>query len=283
MPVTRRAFYAGRISGNRVRLLVEAAEAAPDTFARDEELLVEHARTLDPRSFPRAVAHWRRLADQERFGLDAARQHDRRSLCVSPTWGGMVRVDGDLDPEGGAVVLAALGSLTDPAQLDPDDGRSPARRRADALVEICRRHLDLGDTPAAGGERPHVTVTIDLETLESRAGRRCELDSTGAITAEAARRLACDARITRVITRGGSQPLDVGRATRTIPSGLRRALLVRDAGCTQPRCTIPAAWCDAHHVRHWADGGPTSLDNLVLLCRRHHRGVHEGKQEVRRE
>lgn len=283
MPATRRAFFAGRISGSRVRLLVEAAEAAPDTFARDEELLVEHARSLDARSFPRAVAHWRRLADQDRFGRDAERQHERRSLCVSATWGGMVRVDGNLDPEGGAVVLAALGSITDPARLDPGDSRSPAQHRADALVEICRRHLDRGDGAVSGGERPHVTVTVDLETLERRAGRICELDATGAITADAARRLACDARITRVITRGGSQLLDVGRATRTIPPAMRRALLVRDGGCIQPRCTIPAAWCDAHHVVHWADGGRTGIDNLVLLCRRHHRGVHEGRRAVRRE
>ena len=274
MPATRQAFAQGELPGCRVRLLVEAAETAPETFTRDEEMLVEHARTLDACSFPRAVAHWRRLADQERFEWDAERQHDRRSLCVSATWGGMVRVDGNLDPEGGSVLLAALRSLTDPAQLDPVDRRSPAQRRADALVEICRRHLDRGGSAPVGGERPHVTVTVDLETLEGRAGERCDLDSTGAITAQAARRLACDAQVTRVITKGASQPLDVGRATRTIPVGLRRALLVRDGGCTHDSCTIPAAWCDAHHVRHWADGGPTRLDNLRLLCRRHHRTAH---------
>jgi hypothetical protein len=79
-----------------------------------------------------------------------------------------------------------------------------------------------------------------------------------------------------MVLAGDGQPLDVGRAVRTVPSAIRRALDVRDAGCTWKGCDLPPAWCDAHHIEHWADGGPTSLANLRLLCRRHHVAVHEG-------
>ena len=119
-------------------------------------------------------------------------------------------------------------------------------------------------------------VTIDLETLRGRAGGRSELEDAGPITAQAARRLACDAEVTRVITRGASEPLELGRRTKVVPPGLRRAIAVPDRGCTFPGCGRPPGWCDAHHVRHWADGGETSLDNLVLLCRPHHRAIHRG-------
>ena len=182
-----------------------------------------------------------------------------------------------MSPNAPAIVAdPALRSLADGGRPDPDDPRSAPQRRADALVELCRRHLDRGDSPISGGVRPHLTVTIDLEALEGRAGRTCEIDPTGAVTPQAARRLACDAGVSRIITAGESRPLDVGRTTRTIPAAVRRALESRDRGCHHPGCGMPPQWCDAHHIRHWADGGPTSLDNLRLLCRRHHRTAHEG-------
>jgi 5-methylcytosine-specific restriction protein A len=117
---------------------------------------------------------------------------------------------------------------------------------------------------------------MDLNALENRAGRSAELDEAGSISAEAARRIACDASVSRVITRGGSEPLEVGRRTPVVPAGLRRAVVARDRRCRFPGCDRPSPWCDAHHVVHWADGGETGLHNLVLLCRRHHRMVHQG-------
>ncbi len=198
---------------------------------------------------------------------------------MSPTLEGMVRVDGDLDPETGQTLLTALRAVQD---ADARDGggtpelRTPAQRRADALGEICRRFLDSPDRPLVAGERPHVTVTVGLEVLEGRSGHRCELDEAGPISPETARRWACDASVARVITRGRSQPLEVGRRTPVVPAPLRRAVVIRDGGCRFPGCDRPPGWADAHHVRHWADGGETALPNLVLLCRPHHRLVHHG-------
>jgi len=283
MPATRSAFLAGEVGESRVRLLVEARDTNSVAFERDEEMLITQARTLDARSFPRAIAYWRRLADHEGHFADADRAFQRRHLHASVSWDGIVRLDGNLDPESGATVITALRSFTDPARFDVADRRTPAQRRADALVEICRRYLDQADRPTVGGERPHLTITASLESLEGKAGHTCEVDPTGVITPEAARRLACDARVSRIITDGASQPLDIGRATRTIPPAMRRALNTRDGGCTHTGCGIPAAWCDAHHIQHWADGGPTSLDNLRLLCRRHHRAAHDHAPYPRRE
>jgi hypothetical protein len=211
-----------------------------------------------------------RKADRDRY--------DRRGLHVSATFEGMVRVDGNLDPETGQTLLTALRSVTDAWARNgsAEDSRTPAQRKCDALGEITRQWLDRSDRPVVGGERPHITVTLDLEALEGRAGRPCELDEAGTLAPDSARRIACDASVARVIVRGGSEPMDVGRRTPVVPASLRRAVVVRDGGCRFPGCDRPAPWCDAHHGRHWADGGETRLSNLVLLCRRHHRMVHDG-------
>jgi hypothetical protein len=151
----------------------------------------------------------------------------------------------------------------------------PRWRRHDALGEICRQWLDRGDRPSVAGERPHVTVTVASDALKDDARAASEMDHVGPIDAEAARRLACDASIMRVVMSGTSQPLDVGRRTPVIPPPMRRAVMVRDRHCRFPGCDRPQTWCDAHHVVHWADGGPTALPNLLLLCRRHHRLIHQ--------
>jgi len=186
----------------------------------------------------------------------------------------MVRLDGDLDPESGAVVITALGSLADPAALDSQDGRGPAQRRADALVEICRRHLDTSDRPRVGGEKPHLTITVSVDQLAARG--LADLD-TGPIPLETVRRLACDATLIPILTRDG-QPLTAGRRSRVIPPAVRRLLYQRDQHCTHPGCQVPARWCDAHHITHWAHGGQTDAANLHLLCRRHHRMAHHQQE-----
>jgi hypothetical protein len=187
----------------------------------------------------------------------------------------MVRVDGDLDPETGETLLTALRAVMDAeARSGSPDGRTAAQRRADALGEVCRGWLDAGDRPEVAGERPHVTVTVHSEALRAGSGTS-EMDQVGPVDPAIARRISCDAGISRVVLAGRSEPLDVGRRTPVVPPALRRAVVVRDRHCRFPGCDRPQAWCDAHHVVHWADGGSTALQNLILLCRRHHRMVHE--------
>ena len=195
-------------------------------------------------------------------------------------------MDGDLDPETGETLLTALKAVLDAESRSggESDGRTAAQRRADALGEVCRQWLDRPERPTVAGEKPHVTLTVAADVLNEE-GLGCvakrdldgtsELDHVGPVPPALARRVVCDASIRRVVLAGPSEPLDVGRRTPLVPPGMRRAVILRDRGCRFPGCARPHTWCDAHHVVHWADGGPTALPNLLLLCRRHHRMVHE--------
>ncbi len=273
MPVTRRALSTGQVSAVSASMLASAREASPPEFARVEETLVSAATSLPVRELHAALTYWREAVDRRGAVEDADRRRDARRLHVSPALDGMVRVDGDLDPETGQVVLTALRTVA-AASRSAADRRTAPQRRADALGEICHQWMDGANRASIAGERPHLTVTVDLETLEARAGRRCDLDDAGRLVADDARRIACDASVNRVIVAGGSAPVEMGRRTPVVPAAMRRAVVVRDRGCRFPGCDRPPGWCDAHHVVHWADGGPTALENLVLLCRPHHRMVH---------
>jgi hypothetical protein len=157
-----------------------------------------------------------------------------------------------------------------------------AARQADALVCMAESFLAHGAGALAGGERYQVMVHVDADTLPADgAGLRCELEDGPGVSAETARRLACDASRVCVHEDSEGNVLDIGRRTRQIPPAIARALRLRDRGCRFPGCT-QRRFVDGHHIVHWADGGPTSLDNLVLLCRCHHRAVHEEGFRVER-
>ena len=199
------------------------------------------------------------------------------SLRLCPLENGMLAIRGQLDPEAGAILTAALDPLSAPRPQGSNNGRDlrPAdQRRAQALIEVCRR------AAAAGGAAPattkaQVVVTIDLDTLKD-AIRGAGRTHTGAVLSPATvRRLACDASIIPMVLGSQGQPLDVGRTKRLVTPALLAALWARDKQCTFPGCGRPPQWCDAHHVRHWADGGHTALTNLTLLCAHHHTWVHQ--------
>jgi len=133
--------------------------------------------------------------------------------------------------------------------------------------------------PTTGGEPPHLTVTIDWNALRTELGVAL-LDYGRHLCASDARRWACDCKIIPIVLGGESEPLDVGRISRTVPLGIRRALVARGRGCAFPGCDRPPSRCDAKHVRHWVDGGDTSLCNCVLLCPTHHRHVHGTGWEI---
>jgi hypothetical protein len=276
MAETRRALADGELSMSAARILVAAREADPAEFRRCERELVEAARIHATNDLQRVAAYWRLAVQREHALGGEEKLRARRRLHASVTFLGMVRLDGDLDPETGETLLTALRAVLDAESRSQGGagGLTPAQRRADALGEICRQWLDSSDRPTVAGERPHLTVTVGPEALGGEAGGTGELDHVGPVDPATARRVACDASIRRVVMAGRSEPLDVGRRTPVVPPGMRRAVIVRDRHCRFPGCDRPHTWCDAHHVIHWADGGPTALANLVLLCRRHHGMVH---------
>src|SRR5260370_960577 len=157
-----------------------------------------------------------------------------------------------------------------------DDDRTPKQGRADAWVDLARRQLDGGQLPEVGGQKPHLMVTLDVSTLTKEPGSRAaELEWASPIPAETARRLACDCTITPILCGAESHQVEVAGSSRVIPPAMKRALIARDKHCRFPGCDMPPAWTDGHHIKHWADGGPHALWNLLLFCRRHHRLFHE--------
>jgi len=199
------------------------------------------------------------------------------SLRLCPLENGMLAIRGQLDPEAGAILTAALDPLSAPRPQGSNNGRDlrPAdQRRAQALIEVCRR------AAAAGGAAPattkaQVVVTIDLDTLKDAIRGAGRTHSGAVLSPATVRRLACDASIIPMVLGSQGQPLDLGRTRRLVTPALLAALWARDRGCTFPGCGRPPQWCDAHHVRHWADGGHTALTNLTLLCAHHHTWVHQ--------
>ena len=276
MDETRRAVEDGEVSMSAARVLVEAREIDPEAFRSVEGALVETARSHSVADLSKVAAYWRQAVEREaaKGGEEELRKH--RRLHVSRTFLGLVRVDGTLDPETGATLLAALRAVMDAEARSGAEGdeRTPAQKRADALGEVCRGWLDRPERPAVAGERPHVMVTVGAEVLRDHAGQPCEMEGVGPVDPEVARRIGCDASIRRVVIAGPSEPLDVGRKTPVVSSAQRAAVVLRDGHCRFPGCDRPPSWCDVHHVEHWADGGTTSLPNLILLCRPHHRAVH---------
>lgn len=175
-------------------------------------------------------------------------------------------------------IAAVIDSKAKP--LTGDDTRSVPQRQAEALADVCGYVLDHGDVPETGGRRPQLNVLIRLEDLEARC-RSAMLDFGGGLSPESLRMLACDAGVVPIVMNGKGQPLDVGRITRTIPDGLRRAVAARDRGCAYPGCGRPPSWCECHHIRPWEDDGETKLSNCVMLCKVHHRLLHHSEWIVR--
>jgi hypothetical protein len=306
----------GDLSAAHAAVLAAGTQDLPlHVTAEAEPVLVDAARRLDPPRLRRLLGHLRLVADPQSERDRAERRHQDRWVRLTPTFEGMVVIDGLLEPEAGQTPLAALESLARPHSAQDD--RSGGQRTADALAELARRQLEGGRLPQTGGVRPQLAVLVDLDSLQGRPGAVGGDTQAGALDPEACRRLGCDGAVTRVLvtrhpthhhqhhdhhghgdhgghhdpgsgqglaawlrtaaallppTLGGAptQPLEVGRTTRVVQPAQRTALAVRDGGCVFPNCDRPLSWCEAHHLWHWLDGGPTDLDNLALLCRTHH-------------
>jgi Domain of unknown function (DUF222) len=189
MPRTRRALEEGDISMSGARVLVQGRETDPEAFRGAEDTLVEAARVHSTGDLVKVASYWRQAVEREALLDSEERLRERRRLHASTTFLGMVRVDGDLDPETGETLLTALRAVMDAETRSGQvDSRSAAQRRADALGEVCRQWLDHGDRPEVAGETPHLIALVDAEALRDGTGTS-ELDHTGPVDPELVRRM----------------------------------------------------------------------------------------------
>ena len=293
VPAAADALTVGRITTGHASVLANGVSWLNQPAAALDDSLLEAAGRQSVDEFRATIAEWERIENGDTDGRQqAARQHRNRTFSWSIRHDGMVSLRGELAPDTGAMVTGALQALSEhlwrtederaPGPItgraaDSDRGRTTGQRNADAVVELARRATSPGGTADGSGGRPRVDllVAVDLDRLSRETtGSRCHTADGVALPAATVRRLACDAGVIPVVLGSNGDVLDVGRRTRTIPTAIRNALVVRDGGCTHPGCDRPVSWCDAHHVVHWSDGGPTSLENLVLLCSAHHHQHH---------
>ena len=288
LAATAEVFAEGRTGLRHVEVIARvlasrpAGRLSPDAWAGAEAQLAGKADQYTPHELQQWGTALVELLDQ-----DGEQPDDRPPARVNelfltrlPDGGGKVK--GRFDD---AAMFDAIAAVIDAhaTPLTAEDDRSAGERQAEALADVCGYVLDHAPSsvlPDAGGHRPHVNVLIRLDDLENRARAGC-LDFGGPIPPESLRMLCCDAAVVPVVLNGKGQPLDVGRATRTIPDGLRRAVAARDRGCAHPGCGRPPSWCEVHHIVEWELGGETKLSNLAMLCRVHHRQVHSTEWVVR--
>ena len=296
LPAISAAFENGQLSFSKVRALTRIAEPVNEPTLLE---LAHHATAAQVEKLVRAYRSVEGQVDSLAEREQAKTSHTARELTYYHDDDGSLVIRARLPAEEGAVVIQALNAAIDSQYSAGNDdaiNEDPAndvtavtsvnenrfaQRRADALITMAETALRHGPESQSSTERYQVVVHVTAETLATRDSGRCELDNGQRLAPDTARRIACDGSLLRITEDPSGNPLNIGRKTRAVPPAMQRALRSRDHGCRFPGCTHHRS-VDAHHIRHWANGGKTSLDNLVLLCRHHHRLVHEGGFGVER-
>ncbi|MDV8149618.1 HNH endonuclease signature motif containing protein [Arthrobacter sp. B10-11] len=292
--------------------------ATEGTAAKMEHALTRAAVEHDTDFVARVARQWTEAIDQDGSEPSEAELRQRQGVFLRPPRRGLQRMEIFATMEQSEHLLTAMNTATNP-RTQPGEGspgnpqqdleqRTRQQQLLDGLVGACKAGLATGILPAAGGLRPQVMVTIDYRDLLERLERVDQVDSadppgtgtpstatntgtgtgtrtgtftfTGPVTASTARKIACDADIIPVLLGSEGRVLDIGRTTRIFAPHIRKAITARDQGCAFPGCTIPAPWCEAHHITYWSHGGTTSTDNGTLLCSHHHHLIHKEQWHI---
>jgi hypothetical protein len=286
-PLTGLAALAGDLTPAHVDVIVKTMTAMPATVSEEdrtaaEKILIGVARAASPVEVKKAGDRILDTLDPDGPEPKDPPERPERELSFQEHRDGSATLKGKLDNLAYAQLRAALDPLAKPHSTKEEgcDTRSQWERHADALVDLVRLAMTVDEIPTHGGDRVHVAITVDYETLKSGIGTAM-LDYGGVITAAEARMLACDCKVIPTVLGTESEQMDLGRSKRIITTGQRRRLVMRDRGCAFPGCNKHAKHTEGHHIVFWILGGPTDLDNLTLLCERHHRLIHCGGWEVR--
>jgi hypothetical protein len=283
LPVLREALLDGALDPEHVDAILRVVKKIPTWTSGDTAEIVEKHLVEIAREAPASVVAKHGEMLLARIDADGVPPKEelaqpKNAFRYRRDAAGWMHFAGSIEPESAEELDAMLGALAKPDGAT--DERSTTQRLGDAFCDVVHHAIDSDTLPARGGEKPHLNLTMDYATLVKGVGT-ATLEGGAEISASAVRRIACDSQIVPMVLNGESVPLDVGRTRRLVSTKQRAALNARDAGCTFPSCGLPARWADAHHIKSWLDGGPTDLDNMVLLCRRHHRLIHHSEWTVR--
>jgi hypothetical protein len=283
LPHTADALARGVVSSEHVdvirKTLRDLPSLDPGQLAQAEELMVNQAGQDDPRVLARFGGRIRDIVDPDGPPpVDDEPVRPERELRRHMRRDGSMEFKGKLDAETAQLLEALLKPFekSDPGVVEH---RGHAERAGDALGDVLKMAANCPDLPTHNGLRTEVAFTVSLETLRDALDDAI-LPSDSYLAARDARRLACDAHVLPAVMDGPSKPLDIAVPAYVVPAHLRRALVLRDRGCTFPACDRPASVCDAHHIVSWLRGGPTQLENLILLCSHHHRLIHRSEWTV---
>jgi hypothetical protein len=282
LPLLRAAFVDGSLSLEKVRAVASVATSESD------ERFTTIAKAASAAQLQRICAAYRRVNRDESREADE-RRRARRGVTKRPVDDGLVRIVALLEADEAAIVFGAIGGRVEeawrrsrPAEEETNaEACAPdlASRRADALVELAAEGMEAGADPVMAGERVGVHIHVDAALLAGdRADGVCEIDGVGPVTRQLVERMLCDCQVTLAADFPHAS-IDLGRSQRTVNRRQRRALQRRDRGCRYPGCAM-FRFLHAHHVQPWEHGGPTDMDNLMLLCPRHHRLFHEGDYTI---
>ena len=274
LPKTREGFQNGEISPDNARIIAGAAQRGNI----DEQELAEIAKTQAPDKFAGTVRRHERDRSPDDGESKLKRQRSRRYARIKRDLDdGMMVLYGRFDPVTGARIETALSAKMRELWREEDPGNrvTSGQRMADALEQLLTGPR--GKTKNGRLQDVKLLLIADYDTL-NRQIEGARLGDGTPIPPGELRRLACDAQILPAIFAGRSQPMDLGQSRRTANGAQRAALIARDRHCVG--CGARAAWCQAHHIVHWADGGPTSVDNMVLLCSRCHHKVHDNDWQI---
>jgi hypothetical protein len=298
-----KAMREGWLSTAKAHVIARAVDGLPldhDLRTRGVQVLLDEATRLDATDLRKTARHLAAVVDPDGEDRRAEKDLDReeraahlhRRLTLTDDLAGGTWLTGRCTSEDAAWIKATLLPLANPhpnagPDCDPPtceipgcshDGRDPrdhGARMLDALVELCRRAQSLEVLPETHGATPRVSITLDYDDLLRGTGFATTVTGEQ-LSPATARRIACDAHLIPIVLGTNSEVLDVGRHQRLATAPLWKALVARDQHCRFPHCTRSPVMCHAHHLRHWIDGGPTDLENMVLLCSHHHRLLHAG-------
>jgi hypothetical protein len=286
LPLTAAALASGALTPEHVTEIQNVLSDAPNTvsaedLAESEEILVELARHAVPFSVRKAgqqlLAHWQ-VEGKKPKDDDREQANPVRKLKFRFDNDGQMHLHGVVDSETGARLKGMIEPMSGPESAD--DPRTLEERQGEAFADIVDIASRAPDLPAAGGDNGVAMVTVKLADLQRQAGTG-KIEGIGPTSMSRLRRWCCDIKIIPVVLGTTGEVVDMGREARLATKAQRHVLAHRDGGCARPGCTRPPKYCRPHHIIHWADGGLTNLDNLVLLCDRHHREIHHTAWTVR--